>query len=52
VAKVELEAVLQRDRLGLGGEPTSLPQILSCRHMKRYSHGGPDPASFKVGPAS
>jgi hypothetical protein len=34
----------------LGGEPTSLPQILSCHHMERYSRGGVDPANCKVGP--
>jgi hypothetical protein len=39
-------------RPGLGGEPTSLPRILSCCHMERYSHGGLDLASCKVGLAS
>jgi hypothetical protein len=36
---------------GLGGEPTSLPQILSFCHMERYSHGGLDLVGYKVGPA-
>jgi hypothetical protein len=35
---------------GLGGEPTSLPRILSCHHMERYSYEGPDMAGYKVGP--
>jgi hypothetical protein len=38
------------DRSGLGGELTLLSQILSCRHMERYSHGGLDLAGCKVGP--
>jgi hypothetical protein len=37
------------DRPGLGGELTSLPQIISCRHIERYSCGGLDPAGYKVG---
>jgi hypothetical protein len=49
VAKIELEAVLQRGRPGLGGKPTSLPQILSCHHIERYSCRGLDPAGCKVG---
>jgi hypothetical protein len=48
--KIELEVVLQRGwPAGSWGEPTLLPQILSCRHMERYSHGGLDPAGCKVG---
>jgi hypothetical protein len=58
VVKVELEAVVQRGqsaatcghRSGLGGEPTSLPRILSCCHMERNSYGGLDPAGCKVEP--
>jgi hypothetical protein len=42
--------VLQRDRRGLGGDPTSLPWIPSCHHIERYSRGGLDPGSCKVGP--
>jgi hypothetical protein len=38
-------------RPGLGGEPTSLPQILSCRHMERYSRKGLDSTGYKVGSA-
>jgi hypothetical protein len=56
MVNVELEAVLQTgrptDTCGrpcLGGEPTSLPWILSCCHMERYSRGGLDLASCKVG---
>jgi hypothetical protein len=37
------------DRPSLRGEPTSLPHILSCHHMERYSHGGLNPAGCKVG---
>jgi hypothetical protein len=58
VVKVELEVVLQRawptamcGRPDHGGEPTSLPRILSCHHMERYSSGRLDPIGYKVGPA-
>jgi hypothetical protein len=36
-------------QLSLGGELTSLPQILSCCHMERYPHGWLDPTGCKVG---
>jgi hypothetical protein len=39
-------------RLGIRGEPTSLPWILSCRHMERYSRERLDPSGYKVGPTS
>jgi hypothetical protein len=38
------------DQPGLGGELTSLPHILSCRYMERYSYEGHDPAGYKMGP--
>jgi hypothetical protein len=58
VAKLELEVVLHRGRWATTcgqlarswGEPTSLPRILSCHHMERYSYEGPDLAGYKVGP--
>jgi hypothetical protein len=56
VAKVKLEVVLQRGqpprvagRPGLGDKLTSLPQILSCRHMERYFCIGHNPEGCKVG---
>jgi hypothetical protein len=57
VAKAELEVMLHKgrstatyvSRLGLEGEPTSLPLILSLGNLKRYSHGGHDPAGCIVG---
>jgi hypothetical protein len=60
VTKIVLEVVLQRGQpattcgrpTGFWGEPTTLPRILSCRHMEIYSHGGLAPAGYKVGPAS
>jgi hypothetical protein len=36
-------------QLGHGGEQISLPRILSCLHMERYSRGGLDSTGYKVG---
>jgi hypothetical protein len=36
-------------RPGLGGRPTSLPWILTCCQMERYSCRGLDPTGYKVG---